>query len=186
MIALCDGLPLVKFDEGQFVAFERKWLILALLQAARKAGYNQWWLAEDVTESIATYFRFRYNENVVSLPRLSQVVRAVLQGIGYDDVSRYFKPAPPLSKISLLEIALAAGAGYELAFFNQLRRTLKSLLTTKTECVEMVDLERCVKHLRSKKIWSRDCKTLRTEIVAFAREQINLNHNGLEITLSCS
>ena len=37
-------------DGGQTVAFERAWLLRSLAAAARKAGYQQWWLATHVRE----------------------------------------------------------------------------------------------------------------------------------------
>ena len=186
MIALKDGLPLVKFDGGRIVAFERTWLVISLLTAAKKAGHPEWWLAEHLTESITTYLQLRFNENVLTLPRLAKAVRSVLRDLGYSEVAHHFKPAPPLSKISLLDIAREAGTGYELAFFDRLGRLLKMIMTEKSQQLQIIDLKHCVKLLRSKKIWSRDCERLQAEIVAFTREQINLNHSGHEINLSIS
>jgi hypothetical protein len=65
MIALRDNLPLVQLENGQAVAFERTWLLRALAQAARKAGYHQWWLAEHVAESVTTYLRDQREMNVL-------------------------------------------------------------------------------------------------------------------------
>ena len=110
MIALRDGLPLLQFEGGRIVAFERGWLVASLQTAAHKAGYPQWWLAEHVTESIATYLSLRYEENVVGMPRLAKAVEAVLQVIGYAEVASHFFPAPPPLKISLLELAREAGS----------------------------------------------------------------------------
>lgn len=186
MIALIDGLPLVEFDGGRIVAFERNWMIASLLQAAQKAGYPQWWLAEHVTESIATYLRLRFDENVVGLPRLAKAVQSVLQVIGYAEVASHYCPSPPPRKVSLFELALAAGSGYELAFFEMLGRTLQEMIGATPSHFELFGLERCVKQLRAKKVWCRDCDTLRAEIVAFVREQIDLNHAGQEITFSLS
>jgi hypothetical protein len=186
MIALKDGLPLVEFDGGRVVAFERDWMVASLLQAANKAGYPQWWLAEHVTESIATYLRLRFDENVVALPRLAKAVQSVLQVIGYAEVASHYEPSPPPLKVSLFEIARAAGSGYELAFFELLGRTIQEMLTANSTRLELFALERCVKQLRAKKVWCRDCDALRAEIVAFVREQIDLNQTGQEIVFSLS
>jgi len=42
MIALRDGLPLIRFHDGSVVAFERSWLSSALVRAAEAAGYKKW------------------------------------------------------------------------------------------------------------------------------------------------
>ncbi len=38
MIALADGLPLVRFDSGEVSAFRRDWLLRSLARAAERAG----------------------------------------------------------------------------------------------------------------------------------------------------
>ena len=172
MIALRDELPLVQFGDGQIAAFEPEWLVRRVSEAAHKAGYSQWWLAEHVAKSVATYLRQRFAGNVVTLPRLAGAVQSILQVIGYGEVANYFEAGPPPIKISLLELARNAGSGYELAFFELLGRTVNRVLATEATYFELVELERCVKKLRSKKIWSRDCQSLRTEIITFLREQI--------------
>ena len=184
MIALKDGFPLVEFAGGRVVAFERDWMIASLRRAAHKAGYPQWWLAEHVTESIATYLRLRFEDNVVALPRLAKAVQSILQVIGYAEVASHFEASPPPVKISLVEIARDAGSGYELAFFEILGRSLQAMLTANATRFELFGLERCVKQLRSKKIWGRDCDSLRAEIVTFVREQIGLNNAGPEVVFS--
>ena len=184
MIALRDGLPLLQFEGGRIVAFERGWLVASLQTAAHKAGYPQWWLAEHVTESIATYLSLRYEENVVGMPRLAKAVEAVLQVIGYAEVASYFFPAPPPLKISLLELAREAGSGYELAFFEMLGRTIHGMLAENITRFELFGLERCVKQLRARKVWCRECDSLQAEIVTFVREQIGMSGPGQEIVFS--
>ncbi len=177
MIAFRDDLPLVKFNCGAVAAFERGWLVRSLVQAAHKAGYPQWWLAEHVAESVTSYLRQRFDAPVVAVPRLSKAVQAVLQVIGYAEVATHFVPEPPPVKISLPELVHAAGFGYELAFFELLGRTMNSAIAAKTTYCEIFGLERCVKQLRGKKVWSRDCDVLRSEIVTFVREQMSANPN---------
>jgi hypothetical protein len=174
MIALPDNTPLVQFEGGQVCAFERQWLVRSLERAARKAGYPQWWLAEHVAESVSTYLQFDGQENVVAVPRLTQAVQAALQVIGYAEVANHFVPGPPPHRISLWELARAAGSGYELAFFELLGRTIQETVSSKVSHFELIGLERCVKQLRGKKLWSRDCDALRAEIVNFVREQIGI------------
>jgi hypothetical protein len=178
MIALRDELPLVRFHDGQVAVFERDWLVRRLVEAAEKAGYPQWWLAPHVAESLTTFLRQRFAGNVVAVPRLAQAVQSMLQVIGYAEVASHFDPGPPPIKISLLDLARKAGAGYELAFFDLLGRDMQQVLDTKATYFELFDLDRCVKRLRAKKIWSRDCESLRAEIITFLRERVGAaQHN---------
>jgi hypothetical protein len=185
MIALKDNLPLVEYDDGRVAAFERDWLLRSLSEAARKAGYQKWWLAEHVAESVTTYLK-HHDENVVTVPRLTKSVQSVLQVIGYAEIASHFDPGPPLVRVSLGQLAHAAGNGYELAFFEILGRTIGDIVADRAACFDLVDMEHCVKHLRSKKIWSRDCDALRSEIVAFVREQIVSSKPGREIAFILS
>ena len=170
MIALLDDLPLVRLADGSTAPFEHGWLLRGLTIAARKAGYPQWWLAEHVAASVTEFLRTQNETTVLSVEELARSVRQVLQVIGYAEVGRHFEVGRPVVKISLVELAQAAGAGYELAFFDLLGRRLGEVMKHDGGCFELFGLLRCVRMLRGKKTWSRDCETLRDEIVTFTRE----------------
>jgi hypothetical protein len=172
MIAPRDEMPLVLFEGGEVSAFDPGWLTRRLVHAAEKAGYPQWWLAEHVSASVSNYLRYRFVGNVLTAPRLADAVSSVLQVIGYAEVASYFDAGPPPARISLLELAKKAGSGYELAFFELLARNMLQLLATRTAYFELFDLELCVKELRARKIWARDCHALREEIITFLRDQL--------------
>jgi len=172
MIAPRDEMPLVQFEGGEALAFDPGWLTRRLVCAAEKAGYPQWWLAEHVSASVSNYLRYRYEGNVLTAPRLADAVASVLQVIGYAEVARHFEPGPPPAQISLLELAKKAGSGYELAFFELLSRSMAQLLAIRTAYFELRDLELCVKTLRTRKIWSSECRALRDDIVSFLRERL--------------
>jgi hypothetical protein len=171
MIAFPNDLPLIRLGNGDVVPFESDWLAQALAGAARKAGLNKWWLASHVTASVTEYLRSDNEAPVIDVQRLEQAVRSVLQCIGYAEVSQHFQVGQPLLNISLIDLAREAGTGYELAFFELLARRLTEALASRTPHFRLIGLHACVKLLRSRKIWSRDCDQLQTEIVVFARQQ---------------
>src|SRR5437588_5261697 len=148
MVAFKEEFPYLRTESGQLFEFNRDWLHAAITRAADKAGYPSWWLTDHVTESIAFYLRLRNDEPVVPFSQLSQTVRYVLKVIGYKEIVPYFSPAPPPISLSLLEIAEAAGAGYELAFFDWLEKRITALVETGTDSLQLVGLQACVKHLR--------------------------------------
>jgi hypothetical protein len=184
MISLKDNLPVIRLPSGQVMAFECEWLVRSLVQAAARAGYANWWLAGHVACSVTDYLRDQAEVNVLPVEQLANAVQSVLQVIGYAEIGRYFVPAPPRVQVSLVELAREAGTGYELAFFDMLRRRIQELCREKNSCFELLGLEPCVKLLRARKIWSRDCEVLRAEIVSFAREQSGTAAANHEVTFS--
>jgi hypothetical protein len=122
--------------------------------------------------SVSNFLRYQFSGRVLTTPRLTDAVNSALQVIGYAEVARHFEPGPPPARISLLELAKKAGTGYELAFFELLSRGMQDLLASRTSYFELSDLEHCVKELRARKIWARDCQALREEIVNFLRDQL--------------
>jgi hypothetical protein len=184
MIAFRDNLPLIEMPNGEAVAFERDWLVRSLARAAHHAGYEKWWLAEHVAESVTAFLRDQQTVTVLAIEKLTSAVQSVLQVIGYGEIGRYFVPTPPRVQISLLELARAADTGYELAFFEILGRRIHELAGEKNAHFELVGLEPCVKLLRSRKTWSRDCDALRAEIVTFTREQTGTAAAGHEVIFS--
>jgi hypothetical protein len=184
MISLKDNLPVIQLASGQVITFEREWLIRSLAQAAARAGYAKWWLAGHVAESVATYLHDQDEIVVLSEEHLSRTVQSVLQVIGYSEVAQHFVPAAPRVLVSLVELAREAGTGYELAFFDMLGRRIQELCKERSSCFELMGLEPCVKLLRARKSWSRDCDALRSEIVSFVREQTGTAAAGQEISFS--
>ncbi|MFZ4775796.1 MAG: hypothetical protein ACOYM3_10550 [Terrimicrobiaceae bacterium] len=186
MIALKDSLPLVRFHDGSVMNFERRWLSSALVRAAETAGYKKWWLADHVTESVTSYLEQDFSENVVTISRIEKAVQSVLQVIGYSDVAQHFRTMPAPVRISLAEMARDAGGGYELVFFELLRVRLRGIIFSETQQVELCDLHRCVKFLRSAKNWRRDCSGLRSEIVSFVRGEVDMSHRAQDLQLQLS
>ena len=184
MVAFKEEFPYLRCDSGQLFEFNQQWLHAAITRAADQAGYPSWWLTDHITESIAFYLRLRNDEPVVPFDQLSQTVRYVLKVIGYKEIIPFFSPSPPPISFSLLDIAQAAGAGYELAFFDGLEKRIAALVNTGTGSLQLCGLQACVKHLRGAKTWTRACDSLREEVVCFIREKL-ASHSELE-HLRCS
>ena len=181
MIALRDELPLIELRDGQAVAFDREWLIRSLSRAAHRAGYPQWWLAQHVAESVMEFLRQQREMTVLPLEKMADAVRSALRVIGYGEVADSFQPGRPTVRISLLEMAHEAGTGYELAFFETLHRRIHDIVRTGGSDFELHGLEPCVKLLRGRKVWSRDCDALREEIIFFTREHTALAAGANEL-----
>ena len=171
MIAFAENLPLIRLSDRRAVRYERAWLERAVADAAGAAGYDRWWLAPHVAESVTSYLEREFQENIIASQCLHTLVSSVLKVIGYPDVARNFRlPEPPV-RISLAALAESAGTGYELAFFSALDQALRRVLSTRTARIELCDLADCVKRLRRTRAWRKDCSQLRNEIVAHVRGQ---------------
>lgn len=184
MVAFKEEFPYLRSDSGQLFEFNRKWLHAAITQAADRAGYPSWWLTEHVTESIAFYLRLRNDEPVVAFSQLNQTVRYVLKVIGYKEIVPHFRPSPPPISISLFEVAEAAGAGYELAFFDLLEKRVGAIIATGATSLHFFGLHPAIKHLRGTKTWTRSCDVLREEVACFIRDKISSGAAVADLTCS--
>ncbi len=167
MIALHEQEMLVEFQGGRLVLFERRWLHRSLTRAAERAGYDKWWLADHVTESVATYFAEHLDLRVVGIQRLETAVKSVLETIGYAEVAKQFAPVPPPVEINLFSLAIDADTGFELVFFQLLQATLEEAGRTGADEFRFTGVHACAKRLTSSKVWCGDCQRLRAEILGF-------------------
>jgi hypothetical protein len=183
MIALRDNYPLVRFQDGSVMNYDRAWLSSAVVRAAETAGYKKWWLTNHVTESISSFLKQEFDDNIVTISKLEKAVRSVLQVIGYADVAKCFETLPPPIRISLVDLARQADTGYELVFFEILRAKLQEVLDSRALQVELNGLHDCVKLLRSAKVWRNDCAGLMGEIVTFIRAELHASSRSKELNL---
>lgn len=185
MIAFWDNLPLIEHVNGHVAAFQRDWLTRSLARAAAKAGYAHWWLAEHVAMSVTEYLRHQSECNVVPVDRLNQAVKSALEGIGYSDVAQVFEPSRPRVEISLVDVAREAIAGsFELTFFARLRALIVELVCEQSCDFEFRGLDKCVKILMARKAWTRDCDSLRVEIINFTRTQTVMAAGEKEVSFA--
>jgi hypothetical protein len=184
VIALTDSLPLLRRNENEDVPLRQDWLYYCLRKAAEKAGYNQWWLAEHVTSSVFWYFSTTYERNTVTLKEILEIVRSVLQAIGYSEVGVHFETLNPPFELDLADLAREAGPGFELAFFQILKERVRPALADHASNINIYGLQTCVRRLRSIKTWSRSCSELRNEIVEFLRAQLERTDLQTDLLLS--
>jgi hypothetical protein len=172
VISLRDSLPLLRQSENELCAIHQDWLCYCLCRAAEKAGYSRWWLAEHVAASVLCYLSTRYDQNVVTLKQLREIVLSALQAIGYAEIALRLGSVHPPFELSLSELAKEAGPGYELAFFRLLKERIEPAFTDRASSLKVYGLQSCVRHLQSVKYWSRECSQLRNEIVSFLRAHL--------------
>ena len=171
MVALKYNLPLIHNEQGIAVAFESEWLKAALDQAARKAGYDGWWLSDEFSTAIAQYLRHDYDESVIELPILERVVRNALRDIGYQEIAARFRAVNPCQCVSLVECLKASGGKPEPAFFKRLAERINALHAAKVRQFHFYDLQTCVHRLSEDQDVACHSQ-LRARIVTFVRERV--------------
>jgi len=167
MIALHESEMLVEFQGGRLVLFDRVWLHRSLTLAAERAGYEKWWLADHVTESVAAYFADHLDLRVVGIQRLESAVKSVLSTIGYEEVAEEFSPSPPPAEINLFALAIEADTGFELVFFRMLQAAIDEMVASGADEFRFTGVHACAKRLTSSKVWCGDCQRMRADILEF-------------------
>jgi hypothetical protein len=184
VIALRNSLPLLRQAGDLTTPIRVDWLCFCLRRAADRAGYDQWWLAEHVAQSVLSYLATSYDRNIIAIDQLTELFRSALQAIGYGEVALRFEPLHQPFELSLTDLASEAGPGYELAFFRLLKERMQPALSDCASNVHIYGLQSCVRHLQSVKTWSRSCSQLRNEIVDFVRLQMAHANLKSEILLT--
>ena len=174
MISLKYGLPLVRGTEGKASAFDCAWLRSTLASAAVKAGYQGWWLVDDLVEGISTYLRHDYPSGVIDLWKLEHVVRAVLNDVGYKEVAARFRTVMPCHRVSLVQCLRQLSQNDRTEFFDHLGALIVRLKVAKVRHIHFSDLHACVRSLtkiHSTAQHSEDPRLL-CMVVAFVRDRI--------------
>jgi hypothetical protein len=170
MIALLDGMPMVRIGDGKTTLFEKGWIVSALRESAERTGQHNWYLADHIAESVVLYLQRDFEANTVTIPSLQQAVHDVLGSLGFPEIAEAFHlPEPPVH-LSLTELVEEAGPGYELAFFDLLKSRLDRIASSRTGRVEIRDLSPCLKLLGGRRGGRGSREGLRGEIVCFIRE----------------
>lgn len=183
MIALPDQLPLLTHNGLYTTSFATSWLHTSLLTAARKAGYDEWWLADHITCSITRYLKNQFTGTILSTAHLDKTVRSVLHVLGYNEVASHFATSPPPVQISLACLAESAGPGFELLFFDLLQNEIHNLLKRNISHIQFNGLRYSTKFLINTKRWTKNCSLLRSEIVDFVRCVTQKSTSALTVTL---
>lgn len=179
MIALKNNLPLLRKPRGHAVAFRRAWLRNALRRAAEKAGYSEWWIAEDLTKSVVFYLQHHYLQPVIAVPLLENAVRSALREIGYTDVASHFGSGMGVYSVSLLRFFDSTSRPDAARFFANLSEWFNKIGETPLSWVVVEDLAPCARALTRQedaKFPSESVDSLQTQIVEFIHAQLSLLH----------
>lgn len=169
MVAFASPLPQLQISqEIEMTDYDGDWLCRSIEAAARRAGHENWWLAEDVARSVILYLQHRFEENVISLQTLRQKVCKVLSILGFEEIGSNLEIAPPPRNLSLVEIAHRSSCCYELQFFQLLDRELQRYTGAGVRTVRLYGLRQAMRVVLGTRRWNGKCEQLAREVRDFA------------------
>lgn len=175
MISFIANRPALQIGRYQVIDYGTAWLDDALRRAAHAAEHDDFPFVDDIRSGIIKYLETKCPLKMLQLEELFERMRKMLVKIGCERIAEKLVPlAPPLT-VSLVESAMEAGNGFELAFFSTLRNELADLRALGAEEIHFTGVRECALILRGASKWNKDCESLLAEIEAFLG---NWNHEA--------
>jgi hypothetical protein len=168
MIAFPQRLPNVVWRNQRLVPLYEGWIRESIVEAAARAGFQQWDLAPEISQAITRYLEDE--APTVTVAQLTEIVRRSLKGIGFDAVARESNIVAPRVSIYLPE--LARSARYEMMFFPLLGHRIGEALEYNVRGVQLEGLRDCVKIIDHAMKWRQTCAHLSDQIVEFTKAHL--------------
>jgi hypothetical protein len=171
MIQATDHLVWVRAGEGRFIPFDPQRLAHSVHRALAEAGVPDTLLAESIAEAVYWSARDHQPAAICSPRDIQQQVETVLTWLGLPQVARAYGRRGGRTEICLDQVALAAGS-LELSFYGQLAQHLATAADRQLQVVQVRGLRACVMRLAGARRWSRSCRRLADDIVAFIHARL--------------
>ncbi len=169
MISFIGNRPALQIGTHQVIDYDTAWLEDALRRAARAADHEDFPLLSEIRYGVELYLEHKCALRLLHLEELFERMRKMLVKIGCESIAEKLEPlAPPLT-VSLIHAANAAGNGFELAFFEQIRAEIIALRHAGAEDIRFTGLRESTLILRGETKWNKGCDSLLAEIQAFLK-----------------
>ena len=182
MIALASDCLLFRMASGESVPFSADMISVELM--GETANLFDTEFVRHAANAVFHYFKHELGQDVVSLGEFSGALEKVLRGFAVTArAAAEQKPAARVRESDLRHLACESGKGCELFFFPRLRDELRQQLQQGPRVLRFRGLRGCVKQLAGARRWSRRCRSLQEQIVAYLRECLNAEPACAEIAL---
>ena len=141
-----------------------------LRRAARAANHEDFPFVADIRSGIVKYLETKCPLKLLHLEDLYDRMRRMLVKIGCECIAEKLEPLAPPVTVSLVRAAMEAGNGFELAFFETLRRELRELRAAGAEEIRFTGLRESALILRGTAKWNKHCDSLLAEVQAFLKD----------------
>jgi hypothetical protein len=169
VISFIGNRPALQIGPYQVIDYDMAWLDLALERAAKAADLEYFPFVEDIRKGVLQYLEGKCSLKLLPLEELYERVRRLLNSIGCEHIAEHLQMVSPPVTVSLIKTAMAAGNGYELAFFESLRLELALLKSVGVEEIHFSGVRDSAMILRGAVKWNKICETLLQEINDFLR-----------------
>ena len=172
MIQLKADCLMFQTSDGEQIPCSAEWITLELM--GEGAAWIDPAVVHNASAAVLHYFKHELSRDFVSVGEFAVALERVLRGFG---LSVYADSEPAgasaeekcVLESDLREMASAAGKGFELIFFPNLREEMKSKMELSPQMVRFHGLRGCVKQLAGTERWTRRCQNLNDQIVDFLR-----------------
>jgi hypothetical protein len=164
MIALIGNRPALQVGRHQVTHYDIDWLIDALERAAAAADLPGFPCLDEIGEGVMRYLEHLCPLRMLPVRDLQQRVRRMLEAVGCPAIARRLGAFAPPVTISLLGAAQRGGAGFELAFFEQVRAEVTELRREGAASIHFTDHREAVRLAAGREHWDRTCERLLEEL----------------------
>ena len=170
------------------MTFDADWFRSALAFAASRAGYQSWWLVDDLVAGVSHHLRYTHAGGVIDLTRLEAMVRSMLLSVGYEEIASQFQTVSPFRSISLLQCLCETTRNDHRKFFDHLAEQIKLVHRTRVRRVHFSELHACTRELQNtwQPVAEAEHRSLLRGIVVFIREHIQTGWRTQEVLCSIS
>lgn len=177
LIAILGNRPALQVGHHQVIDYDTAWLDAALQRAATAANREDFPFLADIRNGVVEYLECKCPLKLLKLEELYDRVRRMLIMIGCESIANQLEPVAPPVTVSLVNAAMEAGNGFELAFFEKLRSELTQLRCQGASEIHFTGLRESSLILRGTDKWNRHCEKLLGEIELFLKAWENENES---------
>jgi len=167
MISLSAECLLFQLVSGESVPLSAEMISIEL--GGEDAGLYDPEFVQHAARAVFHYFKHELSRESVTVAEFAGALEKVLLGLGFGTAPRPEPAWLPPRAADLRKLAAAAGKGFELFFFPQLRDELRAQLIQTPRHLRFCGLRGCVKQLAGARRWSPRCQRLRDQIVEYLR-----------------
>jgi hypothetical protein len=182
MIQLQEQALIICHEDGRMEPIHLNDLITQLTADSELPGILDPWILEKIVESIIHHFRYELQKEFVPLTEFIALTKQLLESFFREALEK----GQSFLQLDLFETARNCGNGFELEFYNVVRRSLQQYLESsfaqklkvemeesKNRCTfRITGLRQCAKFLSGQQRWSKNCSEVSDEIIAFIRAEV--------------
>lgn len=167
MISFVRNLPVLQVGSHHVTGYDTLWIRQALSQAAKRAGREQFPFLDEVYEGVVDYLECKCPLRLLKLEDLYLRIEHMLKKIGFEAIAQALNPLAPPITLSLEQAAIKADQGFELAFYNELKKELSQLKQAGVQDVYFSEIRKSVCLLLQTTTWNDSCQKLEEELLHF-------------------